>query len=109
MLFFVLPILAGLMYPPATLAGGSFLLLIPVAAFIALGILILRGNSLSLTFSIFLQGMNVIIRLMMFFSNAVDKSSFVDVPYIITSLLGLGISLWLLFRLDKQDIRREMH
>jgi hypothetical protein len=65
----------------------------------------LGGRSLALTLSIFIQGLNVIIRLMMFFSQAKPENGPWDVPYIIASLVGIALSTYLMFRLDRGDVR----
>ena len=62
LLFFVLPFIAPMLFPPATLRGASIGIGIAALLFIMMGFLLWRGRSLALTFSIFLQGMNVIIR-----------------------------------------------
>ncbi|HNT23633.1 MAG TPA: hypothetical protein PKM21_04665 [Anaerolineales bacterium] len=119
LLFFVLPIIAVLSYPPrfyqdglksspTTLIG---MLVIVVALFIGLGFLLQSGRSQALTFGIFVQGFNVIIRIMMFFPNAaksVGDSIIVNWLYIFFSLLGLGISMFLMLRLDRSDVRVTM-
>ncbi len=106
--FFVLPIVAVLLYPPATLLTGIGALVVVAGLFIALGVWILRGYSLALTFSIFLQGLNVIVRIMMFWSNGFSRSGVPDFAFIITSLAGIILSFWLLVRLDRQDVRSRM-
>lgn len=106
--FFVLPIVAVLLYPPALLFSGIGVLLVVVALFVGLGILLLRGRLLALTFSIFLQGLNVIIRLMMFWNNGIDRNGVANIPFIVTSILGIVLSVWLLMRLDRQDVRVSM-
>jgi hypothetical protein len=108
LLFFVLPILGILLYPPTLLVNGIVLVLIFVAMFIGLGVLLLQGRTLALTFSIFLQGMNVIIRLMMFFNNGFSDEGVANFEYIVTGLIGLALSFWLVTRLDKQDVRLTM-
>jgi hypothetical protein len=112
LLFFVLPIIAPLLYPPALLVGALPGVITAVVVFLAIGFLMWRGRSLALTFSIFLQGFNVIIRLMMFFSQSVARTSEggarVDWPYLILSLLSIALSLWLLLRLDHNDVHAQM-
>ena len=50
----------------------------------------MRGRALALTFSIFVQGMNVIIRLMMFLTNGFTTTGSANVAFIVTCLAGLG-------------------
>ena len=106
--FFVLPILAVLLYPPDLLLGGIAVLVVIVLFFIGLGILLMQGRSLALTFSIFVQGMNAIVRLMMFFSNGFNDRGQANAAFLITSVLGLVLSIWLLLRLDRSDVRIQM-
>jgi hypothetical protein len=61
--------------------------------------------------SIFSQGLNVIIRLMMFFSQAVTlvgETRVVNVAWIVTGLVSIALSVWFLLRLDRQDVRQLM-
>jgi hypothetical protein len=108
LLFFVLPILAVFLYPPKTLLEGALVLIVALAFFIGLGVFLWQGRSLALTFCIFVQGVNVIVRLMMFFSNSFSSSGEPNFAYLITCLAGLGLSIWLLLRLDRQDVHLTM-
>jgi hypothetical protein len=111
LIYFLLPIIAYLSYPPGMLfqnpsIGVIILLLAIIVLFVLLGILLQRGRSSVLTLCIFLQGLNVIIRLMMLASNAtVPGTGAIDWIYVITNLLGLGISFYVMLRLDRTDIR----
>jgi len=106
--FFVLPILASVLYPPKTLLDSAGVLVVAVILFAGLGYLLLQGRSLALTFSIFIQGINAIARLMMLFPNSFSNDGATNWLYLITCLAGLVLSVWLLFRLDKADVRITM-
>ncbi len=106
--FFVLPILAVLFYPPALLISGFGVILVAVAFFLGLGVFTMSGRVLALTFAIFLQGMNVIVRIMMFWSNSFSPEGVANIPFIVTSLAGMALSMWLVLRMDRQDIRVQM-
>lgn len=106
--FFVLPILAVLLYPPQSLIKGIGVVIAAVLLFALIGYFLLKGKELALTFMIFVQGMNVIIRLMMFFSTGFTNQGQPNVLFLITCFLGLVLSFWLLVRLDRQDIRLSM-
>jgi hypothetical protein len=108
--FFVLPTLGTIVYPLTTFEGeaGIILIAIVILFFTGLGVLLLRGNSSALTFSIFLQGLNVIIRVMMVFPGAVSRDFRVDLPFLITMMVGIVMSTYLMLRLDNNDIRRTM-
>ncbi|MBM3121896.1 MAG: hypothetical protein FJZ97_06880, partial [Chloroflexi bacterium] len=68
---FFLQVIPLILYPPSLMASGAAALAVVAIAYLALGYMVLRGRSWALTLSIFSQGLNVIIRLMMFFSQAV--------------------------------------
>ena len=108
LLFFVLPLLATLLYPPSWLGNGIGVVIFGVVFFAALAFFLWRGYSRALTLMIFIQGINVIARMMMFFSNAKPPDSPLDMAYAITNLLGLALSTYLLLRLDKPDVRVQM-
>jgi len=108
LLFFILPIIGIFCYPPSTLSGGLIVVLVAVVLFIGLGFLMLQGRTLALTFCIFTQGMNVIIRIMMFFNNSFADNGAPNAAFLVASLIGMAISFWLIFRLDRQDVRLTM-
>jgi hypothetical protein len=106
-LIFFLQFIPIILYPPATLKGGLVVILVVVAGMLAMSYFLLRGRSWALKMSIFLQGFNVIIRLMMGFAHAMKPENLgggADVPLIITSILGIIISAWFLLRLDQPDV-----
>lgn len=106
---FILQVVPLVLYPPALMASGAAVLAVVAAAYLVLGFLAYRGRAWALTLTIFSQGFNVIIRLMMFFSNAVVLTGGVhrpDYAWIVTALLAIGISTWLLLRLDRADVRQ---
>ena len=116
LLFFALPALAPLIYPPDWLAwiisgngvAGIITLLLVVALFVGLGYLLLRGYSTALTLSIFLQGLNVIVRTMMLLPKVAFSDGSLNVPYILASVISIGLSMYLLLRLDRVDVRTTM-
>jgi hypothetical protein len=97
-----------MIYPPATFQGGWAVILVVIAALLALGYFLMLGRSWALKMSIFIQGLNIIIRLMMGIAHAARPENLgggFDGVLIITSLLGILISGWFLFRLDQPDIK----
>ena len=106
--FFFLPILGILFYDPSTLIKAPILIAIVVAFFSIIGVLLLRGYATVLTFAIFLNGMNVIVRLLMLVSNAFTDDGVFQPGFAIFTFLGLAISFFLMLRLDKVDIRKTM-
>jgi hypothetical protein len=101
-----------LLFPPALLADvlltdARSLIAIVIAIMWGVSWLVWRKRAWALTMSIFIQGLNVIIRVMMLLSNAVSQSSNgnLDVAYVVTSVLAIGLSWLFLSRLDNQDLR----
>ena len=106
---FFLQVIPLVLYPPALMANGAVVLAVVAVAYLALGFLAWRGRAWALTLSIFSQGFNVIIRLMMFFSHAVTLQGgqrITDVAWIVTAVLAIAMSTWFLLRLDRPDVRQ---
>jgi hypothetical protein len=108
LLFFVLPAIAPILFPLKIIGGAWIAILLDVILFAALGFALTRGRLTALTLSIFIQGLNVIVRLMMFFPNAATPDGTWLAMNIITSILSIGISMFLVLRLDQVDIRTQM-
>ena len=106
--FFFLPILGILFYDPATLVKAPILIAIVVAFFALIGAFLFKGYATVLTFAIFLNGMNVIVRLLMLVSNAFTDKGVFQPGFAIFTFLGMAISFFLMLRLDKVDIRKTM-
>jgi hypothetical protein len=106
--FFILPILGFLFYDPAVLGKALLLIAIVAAFFVFVGVLLMRGYSTVLTFAIFLNGMNVIVRLLMLVSTTFSKNGVFQPGFAIFTFSGLAISFFLMLRLDKVDIRKTM-
>lgn len=105
---FFLQVIPLILYPPELMAKGFVVLAVVALAYLGLGFMVLRGRAWALTLSIFSQGFNVIIRLMMFFSHAVNlvgEQRVVDVAWIVTGLVAIALSVWFLLRLDRSDVR----
>jgi len=105
---FFLQVIPIILYPPTLMASGAAVLAVVAVAYLALGFMVLRGRSWALTLTIFSQGLNVIVRLMMFFSQAVilvGETRVVNVAWIITGLVSIALSVWFLLRLDRSDVR----
>jgi hypothetical protein len=107
-LFFVLPTLAPLLLPADILLNGIGAVIVAAVLLLGSGYFLYQGKPLALTFTIFLQGLNFIIRLMLFFSTSVSNKGVVDWAFTITSLLSLAISFYLVFRLDQIDVRAQL-
>ena len=108
LLFFVLPTLAPLILPPQTLMSGIGAVVVVAALLLISAYFLYRGGSTALTLVIFLQGLNIIIKMMLFFSNSVSEKGVADPIFAVTALLSIGLSLYLLVRLDSVDIRSQL-
>ena len=106
--FFILPIIGTMIYQPSILGGAFSVIGVAVVFLILLGYLLLRGYSRALTFMIFLNGMNVVIRIMMVLSTSFNKNGVFNLSFTLYGIAGILISLFLLLRLDKIDIRQTM-
>lgn len=107
-LIYFLQFIPIILYPPTTLQGGWVVILAVIAGLMALGYFLVKGRAWALKMSIFIQGLNIIVRLMMGIAHAARPENLgggFDGPLIITSLLGIFISGWFMFRLDEPDIK----
>ena len=108
LLIFILPTLAPLILPPQTLLSGIGAGIFMAALLLASGYFLYRGKALALTFVLFLQGLNIIIKMMLFFSTSVSAKGVANPIFAITALLSIGLSLYLLFRLDSVEFRSQL-
>jgi len=106
--FFVIPIISPLLFPPRMLEGGFLGIIAEVILFGALGFFLVRGRLTALTLSIFLQGLNVIIRMMMLFPHITFTDGTFDYVYTLTSVISIALSLYMVLRFDRVDIRTQM-
>jgi hypothetical protein len=97
-----------LLFPPMLLTDALPLIAIVLVIMWGLSWMVWRKRAWALTLSIFIQGLNVIIRLMMLLSNAVSTSGTYDIPFIVASVLAIVVSWLFLYRLDNQDMRAAM-
>ena len=107
-LIYFLQFIPIILYPPSTWKGGWIVMLVVIAGLLALGYFLKMGRSWALKMSIFIQGLNIIIRLMMGIAHIARPEKLgggFDGALIVTSLLGILISGWFLFRLDQPDIK----
>ncbi len=103
---YFLQLIPLLMFPPSILLEGIVAVGVVAVAIVALGFMLLRKRAWALTMSIFIQGLNVVVRIMMLFPHALESgASGIDVAFVVTSLLAIAISGGCLIRLDRADIR----
>ncbi len=110
---FLLPIILLQIFPILIFPLKTITAALPIFGFVAfifalLGYGIWRGRSWALSMSIFIQGFNIITRMMMFFPHAIRtpvNGGGWDISYLILATLSMGISAWFMLRLDKPDVR----
>jgi hypothetical protein len=108
LLIYAAQALPMLIFPPSVYQRGLIFLGVVVVLFAMLAYGLLRGQGWALAMSIFMQGFNFIVRLLMFFPNAALPQNLgggLDLPYVSTSLLSMALSVVFLFRLDQPDVR----
>lgn len=108
LLYFALPTLAPLILPPDILLKGLGAVLAAAALLLFSGYMLHRGNALALTFLIFLQGLNFVVKTMLFYSASVSASGAINWAFAVTTLSSMALSFYLLFRLDQVDIRSQL-
>jgi hypothetical protein len=107
-LFILLPAIAPLLYPPGTLIAGLPILVFAFILLALLGVFVWRGRNWALTLMIFIQGLNVINHLMMFFAHAKTPQGEIDILYIVFAIASVALSTYLVLRLDRVDVRVQM-
>lgn len=105
---FLLQGLPILLYPLPMIQSAPLAFSLIFLAFAALGFLALRGRAWAFTLSIFCQGMNVIVRLMMVWPNALSDEGVLNLGFVLAMLAGIIVSTWLLFRMDRPDVRKAL-
>jgi hypothetical protein len=95
-----------LIFPINFLVSGLPFVALLVLLYIGLIYALLkRGRTWAHSLSIFLQGLNIIVRVMMLFPNAVGADGQFNIPYILTNIVAILLSGWILLRLDQPDVR----
>jgi len=111
LILLVLPTIAPLLVTPNIIETDFkyvlILILNPIFLILS-GIFLLRGFSRALTLSIFLVGLNAIMRIMMLFPHATFLDGSADILFVIASIASIALSIYLVLRLDKNDIRALM-
>jgi hypothetical protein len=102
---FVLQFIPIILYPLNLFGGGFAIVGFVGLLFFLLGYGIWRGRIWGLVMSVFIQGLNIVIRMMMFFPHSQMADGSLDFPWIITNLVAIILSGWFLLRLERPDIR----
>lgn len=92
------------LFPLETLQSGITVIGVVILLFTLLGYGLWRGRTWGLHMSIFIQGLNIIIRIMMFFPNVVSKQGVWDITYFVINIVAMLLSGWFLLRLDRPDV-----
>ncbi len=94
-----------LLFPPAVLVTAKITVLaLPLVLFAFLGWGLVRRRPWALTLSIFVQGFNVIIRVLMLLPRVVTNGR-LDVAWLVFSILAVALSLVFLFLLEKPEVQ----
>lgn len=105
----VLQVIAILLMPPKVYSSLNWLyLLIPVAVFAFLAWAIFTWRPLARTLTIFLQGMNIVVRVLITMARVVPSKAPgtpVDVPLLITSVASVALSVLILFYVDQPEMQ----
>ncbi len=101
----ILQFIPTLMFPPAVLAGAKITVLaLPLVLFALLGWGLVRRRPWALTMSVFMQGFNIIIRVLMLLPRVVNNGA-IDMAWLVSSILAVALSLVFLFLLEKPDVQ----
>ncbi|MFH1084186.1 MAG: hypothetical protein V1772_00280 [Chloroflexota bacterium] len=100
---------APLILPPVLYARFTLALLVPVALlFVLLGVNLLRRQAWSRVATIFVQGFNIIVRLLLVMSNAVQGRKLgnpLDVALLGSCFLSMALSAIILYYVDLPDVQ----
>jgi hypothetical protein len=94
-----------ILFPLKTLQSGIAVIGVVILLFALLGYGLWRGRKWGLYMSIFIQGLNIIIRMMMFFPHAVSKQGVWDFTYMLITIVSMLLSGWFLLRLERPDVQ----
>ncbi|HUT19758.1 MAG TPA: hypothetical protein VM366_11415 [Anaerolineae bacterium] len=72
-----------------------------------LGWTLYRRKPWGITLTIFVQGMNVIVRIITFFANLHTEDGRLDVAFLLTYIVSVALSIVLLSSIDRPEIRME--
>lgn len=107
----VLQILAVVLYPPAFFQRVPQSIVLPPALLLLMGIALVSMNVGGLSLSagrsslIFVQGVNLVVRLMMLMPNAVDAEGALDWFWIVTQAVAIALSVYAITRLEKRLLK----
>jgi len=101
-----LQFIAVIVLPPRILAGMAPALWVAIAAlFGVLGLGLYRQQAWARVASVFVQGMNIIVRLLTLLGNVVTPEGTTDVSLLVTTLVAGALSALILVQIDRPEIR----
>jgi hypothetical protein len=93
------------LFPWGLSVGSAVAIVVLLALCVFLGWVLLRRKGWGVTLTIFVQGLNVVIRLITLFANVYDEASGVNFGLLITYVVSAAFSLFLLTTIDKPEVR----
>jgi hypothetical protein len=105
----LLQVVAILIVPPAFLRSVSWVFLLVLApVFVLMGWALYALRPLGRTLTIFLQGMNIIVRVLITLSKVVPSKAPgtpADIPLLVSSLVSILVSSLILFYMDQPEMQ----
>ena len=93
------------LFPWGFSVGSAVAIVVLLALSVFLGWVLLRRKMWGVTLTIFVQGLNIVVRLITLFANVYDEASGLHVGLLITYVASAALSLYLLSTIDKLEIR----
>lgn len=93
------------LFPWGLSVGSAIAIVVLLALSAFLGWVLWRRKVWGVTLTIFVQGLNVVVRLITFFANVYDEVSGVNVGVLITYVVSAVLSLYFLSTIDKPEVR----
>lgn len=93
------------LFPWRLTVGTGVALAVLAALCVFLGWLLLGRKPWGVTLTVFVQGLNVVIRIITVFSNVYDEATGVNLPLLVTYILSSAVSLVILGYIDRPEVR----
>lgn len=91
---------------PPSMSSVVFIAILALLAAL-LGWMLHRRKPWGVTLTIFVQGMNVIVRIITFFANVYTENGGLDVAFLLAYIVSIALSIVLLSSIDRPEIRLE--
>jgi hypothetical protein len=103
----VLQFVALVLFPwPFRVSSGVFIATLVLLSAL-LGWALYRRKPWGITLTIFVQGMNVIVRVITFFANVYTEGEGLDIAFLLTYIASVALSVFLLSSIDRSEVRLE--